>query len=285
MCVQRAQWVRKAIHVPAGLAPAAFVWSFGWVGSCAIALFVLAYVVVGLDAHRRGLRLPIIGGGIDLTWSGGEGGPRGGLQFLGGILVLGLLFPLPYFLPAIALLGAGDGAAALAGTAWGRHRLPWNRKKSWEGLAAGILVGTPVAILFAVLGSRLDPQSHALPVASPSVVVGFILAAYAAATLSLRVLVRAGLAPRSSNAPPAQVLAALAVSLAPAVAFLLTVPAWLEGPLLPLAGGHGRLGFLLPWIPILVMFVESAINRNDNLWVPGLYAALSYVVAFLGNRL
>lgn len=39
------------------------------------------------------------------------------------------------------LLAFGDGAASLAGLAWGRRRLPWNPAKSWAGLTAYWLLG------------------------------------------------------------------------------------------------------------------------------------------------
>jgi len=39
------------------------------------------------------------------------------------------------------LLAFGDGAASLAGLAWGRRRLPWNPGKSWAGLTAYWLIG------------------------------------------------------------------------------------------------------------------------------------------------
>ena len=39
------------------------------------------------------------------------------------------------------LLAFGDGAASLAGMAWGRRKLPWNPAKSWAGLTAYWLLG------------------------------------------------------------------------------------------------------------------------------------------------
>ena len=41
-----------------------------------------------------------------------------------------------------ALLAVGDGMAALAGLGLGGPKLPWNRKKTWSGLAAFVLFGT-----------------------------------------------------------------------------------------------------------------------------------------------
>lgn len=36
---------------------------------------------------------------------------------------------------AIVVLCAGDGASGMLGPVFGKHSLPWNRRKSWEGSA------------------------------------------------------------------------------------------------------------------------------------------------------
>lgn len=48
---------------------------------------------------------------------------------------------------AIGFLVFGDTAAALAGKRWGRHPLPWNSRKTWEGVAAFALVSALWATL------------------------------------------------------------------------------------------------------------------------------------------
>lgn len=50
---------------------------------------------------------------------------------------------------AFAILGLGDAASALVGVAYGRRRLPWNRKKSWEGTTAGFVAGALAGIVMA----------------------------------------------------------------------------------------------------------------------------------------
>lgn len=39
-------------------------------------------------------------------------------------------------LAVTCVIAFGDGCATLMGLAWGRRKLPWNRRKSWVGLAA-----------------------------------------------------------------------------------------------------------------------------------------------------
>lgn len=73
---------------------------------------------------------------------------------------LGLSWALAF--AAYAILGLGDAASALVGVAYGRQRLPWNRRKSLEGtaagLAAGFLAGSFLGALpYVVAGMAIPP--------------------------------------------------------------------------------------------------------------------------------
>jgi dolichol kinase len=56
--------------------------------------------------------------------------------------------PLSVVFAAYAILGLGDAASALVGVAYGRRKLPWNRKKSLEGTTAGAAAGLMAGALF-----------------------------------------------------------------------------------------------------------------------------------------
>lgn len=63
---------------------------------------------------------------------------------------------------AYAILGIGDAASALVGVAYGRVKLAWNRKKSVEGTAAGMVAGflaglVMASIPFLFAGSLVPP--------------------------------------------------------------------------------------------------------------------------------
>lgn len=63
---------------------------------------------------------------------------------------------------AYAILGIGDAASALVGVAYGRRKLPWNRKKSVEGTLAGLVAGglaglVMASIPFAFAGASVPP--------------------------------------------------------------------------------------------------------------------------------
>lgn len=279
--------VRKAVHIFGGLLAPGFLWLFGWAGSVALAAFLLSYLVLAIDGGRHGIRLPVAWAAFEGSRRPGETYPEGALEYLVAILVLGVLFPLPYFLGAIALLAVGDGVASLAGRRWGRRRLPWNPSKSWAGLAVGVLVGLPAYVGFAVLGGILQREGYgagrALWPGPPLVPVALFLligwvVVHAAARFGSRL---AGSRPRA-RARPLRVLAAFGVAAAPCLAILLVLPAWFAGPLLPPLGGHGPVGrTVLLAAPLAAMLVESGLRRHDNLAVPAVAAALAYVLLWL----
>jgi uncharacterized protein (TIGR00297 family) len=72
-----------------------------------------------------------------------RGYPLGIVIYPLAVLLLILAFPSRLDIAASAwgILAFGDGAATLIGRPWGRHRLPWNPDKTFEGLAAFIAAG------------------------------------------------------------------------------------------------------------------------------------------------
>ncbi len=65
------------------------------------------------------------------------------------ILVVLLLFPMhPEFAAVVvAVVAFGDGSATLLGLLFGRHHLPWNPQKTWEGLVGFMVCSMPLATL------------------------------------------------------------------------------------------------------------------------------------------
>ncbi len=67
---------------------------------------------------------------------------------------------------SIAILAAGDGIAGVIGRRYGRHRLSFNRDKSWEGslsgFAAASLTGFYYAGQIAILGSAFGMLAGAV---------------------------------------------------------------------------------------------------------------------------
>lgn len=65
---------------------------------------------------------------------------------IGIVFAAPLLFPVPIF-SVIGILCFADTAASLFGRKYGKHKIPFNREKSWEGSIGGVLVCALVTIL------------------------------------------------------------------------------------------------------------------------------------------
>jgi uncharacterized protein (TIGR00297 family) len=73
------------------------------------------------------------------------------------VVVLGMILVFRHDLAFAAVgwgfLAFGDGLAGVVGMKWGRHPLPWHERKTWEGLAGGVLgafAGATLLFLFTV---------------------------------------------------------------------------------------------------------------------------------------
>lgn len=69
------------------------------------------------------------------------------ISFLITLFVLAWTVPIPVALAAAAMLAFGDGMSALVGRAIGRHKIWYNRRKSWEGSIGGLITGFLGALL------------------------------------------------------------------------------------------------------------------------------------------
>ncbi len=96
-------------------------------------------------------------------------------EILRGPLFYGLIFVLltvlywksPAGVAALMLLCGGDGIADLVGRRWGRHPLPWSRRKTWEGSLAvflgGWLLAAAVLAVYVAAGAFPAPWAAYLP--------------------------------------------------------------------------------------------------------------------------
>lgn len=65
-----------------------------------------------------------------------------------GIIVTTLVFPFRAAAVGLLQLALCDMAAALVGMIWGRHKIPYSSKKSFEGSAAYFVIGVIVTQFF-----------------------------------------------------------------------------------------------------------------------------------------
>jgi dolichol kinase len=148
----RGELLRKGLHLSVALAPAIAA------ANRLLAIGLLAFGTLfyaGCElARRRGREIPIISKITALSARGEEAGRfvLGPLTLGAGALLALLLFPAPAAAVAILALAFGDGAAALVGRRFGRHRLPLTGGKSLEGSLACL-----AAVFLATLALTFDP--------------------------------------------------------------------------------------------------------------------------------
>jgi uncharacterized protein (TIGR00297 family) len=160
---------RKVLHIGMGgfaLLLRVLTWQQAALGAIAAILFNLFVLprISGLALNRP----------ADQS----RGYPIGILIYPLSVLLLILAFPsrLDMVAAAWGILACGDGAATLAGRAWGRHPVPWQPQKSIEGLAAFVAVGGIAGVMLAWWTS---PAVHPHPPMA-FIVIAPLLAAVAA---------------------------------------------------------------------------------------------------------
>jgi len=77
-----------------------------------------------------------------------KGYSRGMLSYPVIVFILMILFPLPIAVSQWATLSFGDGFATLFGRFFGKRPLPWNRDKTYVGMASFLVMGSIGAIFF-----------------------------------------------------------------------------------------------------------------------------------------
>lgn len=165
-------------------------------------LWVLGLAVVGIGAivstwlverHRNLKRLMLppykdlvhdrLAGVLESTRRPGEDFPWSPVLYTVSLILIGLAVEFlglssSIAFAAYAILGIGDSASALVGVAYGRRKLPWNRRKSVEGTMAGFVAGAFAGTFMAALPFAFQ----GLPI--PPAFFGVVLAGAAAGALA-----------------------------------------------------------------------------------------------------
>ncbi|RJP69003.1 MAG: hypothetical protein C4532_11665 [Candidatus Abyssobacteria bacterium SURF_17] len=131
---------RQVIHILAG-APALLLRWLNYPQALALAVALIIWNLFLLPRFaiaRRHLYRP----------EEQERGFSAGIAFYPvSVFVLILLFPVPVAASMWGVLAVGDGMASFVGSLAGRRRVPWNHKKSLDGLFAFVAGGAPSAML------------------------------------------------------------------------------------------------------------------------------------------
>ena len=136
------EWRRRLVHMSPGLLPV---------------LLPLIPHADPLAIYSRIILLAVIGGtslfALKREALFRRNGERGWFTSVisYGVITLALLLALPaqpeIGMAVTMIIAFGDGSATLAGMLLRGRRLPWNRDKSWVGLAAFLLCAIPLATL------------------------------------------------------------------------------------------------------------------------------------------
>ena len=92
-------------------------------------------------------KLPVIDGFLVFLDRNEKIPARGGLSYVSGVLFLVAASNFNFALGVIAILAFGDGMATVVGIS-GKHRLPYNKKKTFEGLVAFNLAAIASSMFF-----------------------------------------------------------------------------------------------------------------------------------------
>jgi dolichol kinase len=137
--------------------------SKNWLSGITFTILIIGSIIINIKLRNNELRL--------IDWFVREF-EREEVRFPGwgsaciatGVLILATYLREPSAVAAgLVVLGLGDGLSTLIGKT-GRHKLPWNQKKTWEGtiafffgsLPAALFIGwtvVPLAIVSAVVES------------------------------------------------------------------------------------------------------------------------------------
>ncbi len=156
---------RKAIHIPTAILAPVVVLLFGLAGAEALCVAGLSYIFISSYIEKRhAKKMPVSSYAFELASRGNEiAFPLAQTLYIIAVAIVAILLPFTISFAAFGVLCFGDGMAAMGGMAFGKHKLPYNRKKSFEGMFTGIAFGFLGAMLMGWAGLYFDWKSVAHP--------------------------------------------------------------------------------------------------------------------------
>jgi uncharacterized protein (TIGR00297 family) len=163
----RTVWTPRRILHLALVIPAFLLFSITWYETAGLAVLILLFDLLLLPGWTAESGRP--GDAAALRDS-----RAGIILYPIAILALVLIFnhDLQIVAAAWALLALGDGMAGVVGDAWGRHPLPFNREKTWEGFAAFVVFGWAGSLLLVLWVSNTPSNDKTLTLCFFAAVVG-----------------------------------------------------------------------------------------------------------------
>jgi phytol kinase len=161
--------LRRLIHI-AGISTIVLTQLLGKIGLSSIVLSTTVLYLISEYLRLHGKRLPIITRISNLAARRDEtsGWILCPVSYAVGIMIAVNIFPEPVNYAAIAVLTLGDGVSSLVGMKIGRHAIPYNHNKTFEGSISCFLASFFSALIFvnpliAFLGSIVGTIVESLP--------------------------------------------------------------------------------------------------------------------------
>lgn len=157
------EFVRKLVHLIAGILVAAMVMVAGQATATALLAAGLLIGIVLVDLLLRGHTIPLFSFLVRHLDRNDTLPGRGALTFAVSALAVVVLFPVTISVTAIITVAVLDSVTTIAGRRFGKHRI--SNGKSWEGTTAGIavtalvllpLLTLPGAVAVAVLAGIIE---------------------------------------------------------------------------------------------------------------------------------
>jgi dolichol kinase len=126
---------RQFVHAIAGIVLASVLFFAGQVSLVYFCIFLIVLIGIGIPVVQKNPRSRLAG-------------IVSAFERQMGALAAALLYPASIALYAILVLCIADAVAPIAGVAAGKHKLPWNKGKSYEG-SLGFLIAAIAILLFA----------------------------------------------------------------------------------------------------------------------------------------
>lgn len=138
---------RKTVHVISNLSACVLIWILG---IQTMSYFILVGTYAGIllmHLTMSRIKIPGVEEWIKNVGREGENPGEGALyNALGILFAVGLLRnDVAAAISVILILALGDGLATFVGTNYGRHKLPWNKEKTFEG-TIGFTAGAMCAL-------------------------------------------------------------------------------------------------------------------------------------------
>jgi dolichol kinase len=158
---------RQLFHVNSGLAILLFFFIFGFFATQMLlfATLVAGFALIHLKLQRA--KLPIIDNFLEKFERPGAIEGAGALYFAtGALLAVSLLSNAGQVAAVLLILALGDGFATIIGSK-GRHKLPFNGKKTAEGSIAMMLFSMPAyftAGWIGIIAAAAATIAEALPI-------------------------------------------------------------------------------------------------------------------------